>query len=298
MTLILWNLFLGMAQALLLTFLAPLLAGLILQAGTILRQWIGGANRKTAAWYGRSPCAAREAVKRDLLRNTLPEEEKPVPALTVSGIFTLLARAWESRNGEARMAFFCTFLASAMLPGFLGAKISFGDSFIMFLLFGASLFFTQDHYRETVTALFLLTASAGFQHRGTMNTDLVFSFSGYYLTGAAVLAAVGALCLAVLQLSSLEQELAEEKHTAGGKPIRGSGMGWWLLLTGFLQAAFLLIVFAGFFLPLKLPLGPGVLLTAAVCALMLGMERLFHADRRQLYGRAGVLFALLSLLAR
>lgn len=304
MSLILSNLALGMAQALLLTFLAPLLTGLILQAEDVLRQRTGSGDRL---------------------------EKAAGQAITVGGIYTLLGRAWAQTGVECSsyLVFSLTFLASSMLPGFLGSKISFGDSFIMLLLFGAGFLLTHSRGGMILTALFLLLAGAGFQHRGSMALDLAFSFQGYYLTGAAFLAAAGAFCTVIWQLAGLrerlltyaaitdpageapgpygQQDAAETKKNNGravateqGASVEAGGKkpDLWLLLTEFLQAVFLLFVFARFFLPVGLPSGPGVILSAALCALVLGAERFFRAERRSVWRGAAVLFAILSLLAR
>lgn len=304
MSLILSNLALGMAQALLFTFLAPLLTGLILQAGDVLRQRTGSGGRL---------------------------EEAAGQAITAGSIYILLGRAWAQTGMvcSSCLAFSLTFLASSMLPGFLGAKISFGDSFIMLLLFSSGFLLTHSRGGRILTALFLLLAGAGFQHRGSMAPDLAFSFQGYYLTGAAFLAAAGAFCTVIWQLAGLRERLftyvgivdpageapgpygqqdasATKKNsscaitTEQGTAVEAESktIDLWLLLTEFLQAVFLLFVFARFFLPVELPSGPGVMLSAALCALTLGAERFFHAERRAVWRGAAVLFAILSLLAR
>ena len=164
------NIGVGLVQALALTLAAPLLLGIVFRLARI----------------GRSGPA--------------------------DGLLFLYGRLGAARFHDLSLGptaeFVCVFLAASMLPGFLGAKITFGDFTLLTALLGMAAL-TAALYGEGdggsgvpqkqglfeaglfCAALFLSIACRGFHAMSTMLPDAAFQFRGTYLTGDTELAVLG-----------------------------------------------------------------------------------------------------------
>ncbi|MDY6303137.1 MAG: hypothetical protein SPL32_02500 [Succiniclasticum sp.] len=278
MKFLLINIGVGLAQALALTLAAPLLLGLVYRLASLGR---------------------------------------PGPAPSVFFLYEKLgaARFHGLPLGDTA-SFVCVFLAASMVPGFLGAKITFGDFVLLVCLLLASAFLSLlygggegDPAADTTgpstggsawkracgeaplvaASLFLAVASRGFHAMATMLPDVTFLFRGTWFTGWTELAALGFFCLVLAAGEGCRRALMGRDGTA---------LPFWGALAKVLQVLVLLMLFAELFFPLPLPSGPPALAAALLLAVVLavtGRFRLFH--RRAVLAAAPILL-FLSILAQ
>ena len=204
------------------------------------------------------------------------------------------------------LEFVCVFLAASMLPGFLGAKITFGDFPLLTALLGmaalaAALYGEEDGgsgvpQKQVLfeaglfcAALFLAIACRGFHAMSTMLPDAAFQFRGTYLTGYTELAALG-----FFSLLAAEGE-GDLRYFTGTRP---EAMTFWGALARLLRTVVLLMLCAELFLPVPLPSGPRALVTAVLLAAVLAVLGHFRLYARRILLTAAPVLLFLSILAQ
>ncbi|XOQ53145.1 MAG: hypothetical protein ACFWT7_07205 [Succiniclasticum sp.] len=280
------NIGVGLCQALALTLAAPLLLGIVYRLAGLARR-------------------------------------DPVP-----GVFFLYEKLGAARFHGLSLGvtapFVCVFLAASMVPGFLGAKITFGDFVLLVGLLAAasllSLLYNDGEKRphsgvspsnasgaETdsysgaawkraccempllASALFLAVASRGFHTMSTMLPDVSFSFHGTWFTGWTQLAALGFFCLVVV---------AGEGCRRFFESRDGALLPFWGALAQVLQVLVVLMLFAELFFPLPIPSGPRALAAALLLAIVLAVVERFRLFYRRAFLAAASVLLFLSILAQ
>ncbi|MGI6262605.1 MAG: hypothetical protein ACOYKB_01990 [Succiniclasticum sp.] len=278
MKFLLINIGVGLCQALALTLAAPLLLGIVYRLAGLARRG-------------------------------------PVP-----GVFFLYEKLGAARFHGLSLGvtapFVCVFLAASMVPGFLGAKITFGDFVLLVCLLGAaSLLSLLYDDREgqpcsavvpelngstawkracgeaplLASALFLAVASRGFHTMSTMLPDVSFSFHGTWFTGWTQLAALGFFCLVVV---------AGEGCRRFFESRDGASLPFWGALAQVLQVLVVLMLFAELFFPLPIPSGLRALAAALLLAVVLAVVERFRLFYRRAFLAAASILLFLSILAQ